>query len=307
MATAASEGRKYVGLAGQHSFETRVKMLDKMPILTQDDDVLTAMQAWEKWIEAREITNAQPSTQLSHIQNSLTQWKLSPEPNNVKQQQRSSSGISLTVATLELLSTKFGRALYSTSGVIDLRSRREFDEKHFPHTTSMSWQASDLDASSFKERAHELPFRGSTLALLSNKADDLHAAAATLLRRGYAVSLRLIINESVLEGIFGPHEGQPRWQPTSRPLWQASDCLRNLVPKVEESISPAFKAGGQSLAIDVGYVWMTIFVSQRCFLMSFVHALLTGVEVVVSPCCYFNVAGKYLPWTFMTTKGSTPF
>ena len=173
---------------------------------------------------------------------------------------------------------------------------------------------------SFPERAHELPARGSALALLSDERSSLYAAATILLRRGYAVSLVLLATPAAfakaaetaanaaaakkLSAAVAQGLAPARWRPSSRQLWQPSSVLSELLPAAEAAVVPPFKAGGDSLALDLGCVSLRACVREsgraslhfsrasacvhksrgvRCRLRAHPRAFVS--LIVVAPCC----------------------
>ena len=236
-------GRIYVGLAGQKPFDARVKEFDKKPTVTDTHAIGTLMSGWKLWVEGRYVGITEDrATAQQRVQNQMQKWGVGLDRASAKQ------SVFLTLATLELQMHSLVRLLHQTVGIVDLRPTEQFRDCHFPYTTSIAWRGSDkpgLPSAPFQERAHELPGRGTALALISASHDDLSAASSLLLRRGYIVSLAILVPPTVfqtLPGISGP----------SRQLWKPSFCLRELIGPAEVSICPGFKAGGRHLAVDLG-------------------------------------------------------
>ena len=70
-------------------------------------------------------------------------------------------------------------------GLLDLRPEAEYDAGHVVGATSLPWGDG---GEVLVARAHELPPRGATLALLAQDPDALEAAAAHLTKSGYRLS-----------------------------------------------------------------------------------------------------------------------
>ena len=275
-------GRQYVGLRGQLSYEDRLRAFQSRPAITDDHTAVSILNCWSEWASARDdlgsISRGGPEyLQRMKIQQHILRLGLAIRPADEGDQTSTgavAASVSLAIATARVLSHPHGSIIRSTNGVIDLRPRDQFDEAHFAETTSITWPSaretpSDHLSPSFVERAHELPCRGSTLALLAHDKSSLDAAAAQLLRRGYSVSFLLHISLDVFNS--GRHHCDDSvvaagWVPSSRPLWRPSECLRRLVPKAEAAISPKFIQGGHCTAIDLGFVntLLVVYVCRTC-------------------------------------------
>ena len=80
-------------------------------------------------------------------------------------------------------------------GLIDLRPAAAFAAQHLDGSTSLPWGA---DGADFVARAHELPQRGSPVALLADCADTAAAASDHLRRAGYAVRFAVALPAAAL-------------------------------------------------------------------------------------------------------------
>ena len=130
--------------------------------------------------------------------------------------------------------------LEEQDGLLDLRNEVAYDAGHVVGATSLPWGD---EGEILVARAHELPPRGATLALLAQQPKMLQAAATHLVKSGYRLSFCISVPETpalwagalAAAGLQFSAPGDR----SSRRLWRASPCLEACLPLVESRLIAA--------------------------------------------------------------------
>ena len=135
-------------------------------------------------------------------------------------------------------------------GLIDLRTEAAFTAAHLAGSTSLPW-GGDLAGAAFIARAHELPERGASLALLADGAEVAAAAADHLSRAGYAVPFTVALPAALLAATAwaaSPAAGLA----SSVELWHPSPCLQELIEAIALQLGSSGSSGSSNTVLDLG-------------------------------------------------------
>ena len=133
-------------------------------------------------------------------------------------------------------------------GLIDLRPEADFAGSHLAGSTSLPW-GDDISGGDFIARAHELPERGATLALLADNAAVAAAAADHMRRAGYVIQFTVALSAAELARVAWPVSPGASVA-SSRQLWKPSPCLQEVIEPIERQL--AVHAGSKNTALDLG-------------------------------------------------------
>ena len=135
-----------------------------------------------------------------------------------------------------------------TCGLIDLRPEVDFAASHLDGSTSLPW-GDDISGADFIARAHELPERGATLALLADNAAVAAAAADHMRRAGYVVQFTVALPAAELARVAWPVSPAASVA-SSRQLWRPSPCLQEVIEPIERQL--AAHGGSKNAVLDLG-------------------------------------------------------
>lgn len=135
--------------------------------------------------------------------------------------------------------------------LLDLREESAFEEGHVTGSTSFPW-------SSYFHRTHELPARGTPLALIGESVEELKGAMLQLGGiRVTPIQFAFLWEPSRLAELQGEEGLIQRGMAGCVPLWRPSPCLEAAAPLIEGIVARAWGQREEDVAcfgtmIDVG-------------------------------------------------------
>ena len=131
-------------------------------------------------------------------------------------------------------------------GLIDLRPPAVFAAEHLQGATSLPWGGGE----EFIARAHELPERGATLALLADGAADATDAADHLRRAGYKVAFSAALSDPLRVALLGSvvSELLKAGMEKSCDLWHPSPCLTVVIDAIEAALASSSASAAPAAA-----------------------------------------------------------